>query len=75
MKGKIVLCEDTAGLDAASGAAGVITRIDPKYNMPDVANFPKSAVDATGFDMIRSYINSTKYCYIKLVVFHFYLWY
>ncbi|OMO66732.1 hypothetical protein COLO4_30414 [Corchorus olitorius] len=63
VKGKIVLCDDFDGNSNAriAGAVGSIMRTDKTLeNISVVVAFPASALNQTNYDVVKSYLNSTK---------------
>ena len=63
VKGKIVVCNEATGRKEAfrAGALGVITlngeeRADASFVVP----LPSSALTAKNYDLVKSFINSTK---------------
>lgn len=63
VKGKIVLCDETTGYYVArdAGAAGSILKDDKLDNISLILPFPASVMSPDNFNIIISYLNSTKY--------------
>lgn len=62
VEGKIMVCHNMDRDSAMnSGAAGLITTIDPDINRSSYDTFPYITVDQQVFEDIRLYLKSTKY--------------
>ncbi|OMO66692.1 hypothetical protein COLO4_30417 [Corchorus olitorius] len=62
VKGKIVLCDQFKGnfIARLAGAVGSIVQNDKIENLSAVVTLPASALNKTNYEVVKSYVNSTK---------------
>ena len=69
--GKIVLCDKSYGdtVTDESGAVGAILRNNPVKDAASIAAIPTSILSVDNHAIVTSYINSTKYGFLCIVLF------
>jgi hypothetical protein len=71
VKGKIVLC-DGPNVDAEANRAGAVGSILKNYPFDDISSvvsLPTSSLSVDKYDIVASYLNSTKYGFLYIVLF------
>ena len=68
--GKIVVCDDPdADFEASiAGAVGSILKNDPFDDIADVFSLPTCSLSVDKYDIVASYLNSTKYRFLDILV-------